>query len=156
LIDQKNVPFDIAQEGQYIDFDDNVLIQVLNSTNDSSDLNESSVVLKVIHEDVSLLLTGDATIENEVEMMKKYNVDADILKVGHHGSSTSSSIEFLTAVSPDNSILSYGDNSYGHPDSDVVQRLEGIYSEIWSTYYDGSILLETGDNGYSMMSGDMY
>lgn len=90
------------------------------------------------------------------DMMKKYNVDADVLKVGHHGSSTSSSLEFLRAVTPDNSILSYGDNSYGHPNSEVVQRLNSVYSEIWSTYYDGSILLETGDNGYTMMSGDMY
>ncbi|GAE92439.1 hypothetical protein JCM21714_1441 [Gracilibacillus boraciitolerans JCM 21714] len=156
LIDQKDIPFEVAQEGQFIEFDENVIIQVLNSTNDSSDLNESSVVLKVIHEDVSVLLTGDATMENEEEMMKKYNVDADVLKVGHHGSSTSSSLNLLRAVTPDNSILSYGDNSYGHPDSEVVQRLYSVNAEIWSTYYDGSILLETGDNGYSMMSGDMY
>ncbi|WP_187442882.1 S-layer homology domain-containing protein [Rossellomorea vietnamensis] len=156
IIDEKNIPFEVAQEGQYLDFDENVIIQVLNSGNDSSDLNESSIVLKVIHEDVSILLTGDATIENEMEMMQNYNVDVDVLKVGHHGSDTSSSKEFIRAVSPDDSIISYGDNSYGHPDSAVVQRLNSVYSEIWSTYHEGSILLETGDNGYSMMSGDMY
>jgi competence protein ComEC len=151
LLDTMNIPVEIPTIGEFIDFDEHLSIQVLNSTNDSSDSNESSIVLNINHEDVDLLLTGDATIENEQDMMKRFNVDADILKAGHHGSSTSSSLNFLQAVSPDITILSYGENSYGHPDSEVVQRLRSVGSEIYSTYYDGNIVLETGENGYSIM-----
>jgi competence protein ComEC len=84
-------------------------------------------------------------------MINMFNVDADVLKAGHHGSSTSSSLDFLQAVSPTITILSYGENSYGHPDSEVVQRFQSVGAEIFSTYYDGNIVLKTDDNGYSIM-----
>jgi competence protein ComEC len=151
LIDTKNIPMEVPAIGEYIDFDEHLSIQVLNSTNESSDTNESSIVLNIKHEDVDLLLTGDASNENEQEMINMFNVDADVLKAGHHGSSTSSSLDFLQAVSPTLTILSYGENSYGHPDLEVVQRLQSVGVEIFSTYYDGNIVLKTGDNGYSIM-----
>lgn len=153
LIDSKDIPFEIPTEGQELNIDEDLFIKVLNSTNDSADLNDSSIVLMVDHEDVSILLTGDATVENEAEMIGKYDLRADVLKVGHHGSNTSSSLQFLEAVQPAVSILSYGDNSYGHPNSTVFERLNTISDEIFSTYEDGSIIVETGDEDYKVSGG---
>ncbi|PWW29392.1 beta-lactamase superfamily II metal-dependent hydrolase [Cytobacillus oceanisediminis] len=153
LIDQKDIPMEIPSKGEFLNIDEDLVVQVLNSTYSSSDLNESSVVLKVVHEDVSFLLTGDATMENEANMTLQYNVSADILKAGHHGSSTSTSSSFLNKVQPSITILSYGDNSYGHPNSEVVLRLKSIGSKIFSTYNDGNIIVESTENGFTVEEG---
>jgi competence protein ComEC len=136
-----------------LNIDEDLIVRVLNSANESSSLNESSIVLKIVHEDVSFLLTGDATVENEEDMLHSFDVSADILKAGHHGSDTSSSINFLKAVQPAFTILSYGENSYGHPYQSVIQRLQSIGSELFSTYNDGNIKVQSTENGYSI-SGD--
>jgi competence protein ComEC len=153
LIDQKGIPLAIPSAGEYLNIDEDLIVRVLNSANESSSLNESSIVLKIVHEDVSFLLTGDATVENEEDMLHSFDVSADILKAGHHGSDTSSSINFLKAVQPAFTILSYGENSYGHPYQSVIQRLQSIGSELFSTYNDGNIKVQSTENGYSI-SGD--
>lgn len=85
LIDQKSIPFQVAQAGQKIDLDPAVDIQVLNPTSTYSDeLNENSVVLKVTYDSTSFLLMGDAGLETEKRLMKAgHDVDSDILKIGH-------------------------------------------------------------------------
>jgi competence protein ComEC len=92
---------------------------------ESSDRNENSLVLELIHGENEFLFTGDATIESELELLKIFEtqIDSDVLKVGHHGSKTSTSQMFLDKVTPDYSILSYGENSYGHPHKEVTDRL---------------------------------
>jgi beta-lactamase superfamily II metal-dependent hydrolase len=149
-IDQKQIPFEIAQEGSFIELDPEVKIQVLNALHESDENNDSSIVLKLSMGDIDYLLTGDADVEIEKEMMAKYNVEAEILKAGHHGSDTSTSQEFIDAVNPETAILSYGENEYGHPSQDVIQRLMNHGADIFSTYEDGSILVVTDGESYEV------
>jgi len=80
-----------------------------------NDLNEWSAVLKLQYKNNSFLFAGDAEIKSETDMLKnKASLEADVLKVGHHGSSTSSSKKFIDAVKPKYAILSIGKNSYGY------------------------------------------
>jgi beta-lactamase superfamily II metal-dependent hydrolase len=149
-IDQKQIPLEIAKEGSYIELDPEVKIQVLNALHESDENNDSSIVLKLSMGDIDYLLTGDADVEIEKEMMAEYNVEAEILKAGHHGSDTSTSQEFINAVKPETAIFSYGENEYGHPSQDVIQRLMNHGADIFSTYEDGSILVVTDGESYEV------
>jgi len=106
-IDEKNIPFRVAQASQTIDFDPAVDIEILNPAKTYSDeLNENSVVLKVTYGDTSFLLMGDAGLETEERMMKAgYDLDSNILKVGHHASRSGSGASFISAVSPEVSVI---------------------------------------------------
>lgn len=89
--------------------------------------NDRSYVVRVVSEDVSMLLTGDASEEVEKKLVALYgdNLRSDILKLGHHGSKTSTSAIFLQTVDPQYAIVSAGiDNRYGHPHAEVIRRVE--------------------------------
>lgn len=151
LIDKKAIPFEVAKTGSLISLDNSVKIQVLNSGDSAEDNNEASVVLKISYGTIDFLYTGDAGVEAEANMISKYNVEAEVLKVGHHGSETSSSQTFINAVKPRVSVLSVGvDNSYGHPDSVVVDRLKAIGSNIYSTAVSGDVIVTTDSKTYSV------
>lgn len=144
LIDQKNIPLEIAQEGSFLDVDSAVKIEVLNALEESSDTNDSSVVLKVSYEESDFLLTGDADAEIEAEMLAEgYNLDSEVLKVGHHGSDTSTSQAFLEAVDPLIAAISVGENSYGHPAPTVMERLTNYGVDLYTTQQNGDILMMT-------------
>jgi competence protein ComEC len=102
---------------------------------DPSDRNENSLVFELIHGENEILFTGDATIETELELLQTFEtqINSDILKVGHHGSKTSTSQLFLDKVSPNFSILSYGENPYGHPHVEVLEKLDKSGGEIFHT-----------------------
>ena len=89
---------------------------------------------------------GDAGVEVEEDLIKKYNLkDIDILKVGHHGSKTSSSKNFINEINPKYSIISVGKNNrYGHPNDSVLNNL--VASNIYRTDQDGSILFKIKNN----------
>jgi beta-lactamase superfamily II metal-dependent hydrolase len=100
-IDKKNIPFETPKRGDNIDFASGIDVEVLNpgSSYFTNDLNQNSIVLRVTDNKVSFLLMGDAGTEAEDAIMQAgYNVDVDILKVGHHGSSTASGVFFISAV----------------------------------------------------------
>ena len=92
------------------------------------------------------MFIGDASSTTEKEIMIKYNLhDIDVLKVGHHGSKTSSSEEFINAINPKYSIISVGKNNrYGHPNKEVLDNLKN--SKIYRTYIDGSIMFKIKNN----------
>ena len=119
LIDQKNIPYNVAQRGQKINLDKDLIIDVLSppTTLFSGDLNQNSIVLKITYGKVSFLLMGDAGAEAESSLIStSYDLKSDILKVGHHGSSSSTSTAFLNDVKPAISIIEVGaGNDYGHP-----------------------------------------
>lgn len=133
--------------------------------NNAKNLNLSSIVIKVQFEDISYLFMGDAEKETEEKILNSFNnetskdkeevqdktkIKANILKVGHHGSDTSSSEKFIKAVAPDVSIISVGkDNSYNHPNSKVIQRLNKIGSKVYRTDEVGNILIEQYKNKVS-------
>lgn len=106
------------------------------------DLNDYSAVLKLIYGNTSFLLTGDAEAVSEAEMLSAgYNLKADLLKVGHHGSESSTTEAFLKAVSPKYAIISVGaGNSYGHPSKQTLDRLAVAGVEVYRTDLAGTIV----------------
>lgn len=106
-----------------------------------TELNDYSIVLRVDFGQTSWLLTGDAEALVEAEMLEGgYDVSADLLKVGHHGSDSSSSAAFLQQVKPANAVISCGaDNSYGHPHESTLEALENTGANLWRTDLQGSI-----------------
>ncbi|MFF5994552.1 MBL fold metallo-hydrolase [Lysinibacillus sp. KU-BSD001] len=100
-------------QGDSIALDNAVNIQVLYANKNASDNNDASLVLKLTYGNVSFMLMGDASKEIETQIAATYDVSAQILKAGHHGSNTSSGLNFMQQVNPKAVILSYGkDNSY--------------------------------------------
>ncbi|KEK13254.1 competence protein [Lysinibacillus sphaericus] len=149
-IDQKNIPYYVPKTGDLIEFDKDVTVKVLNANEHATDNNDASIVLKVVYGNVSFLLTGDAGIALEKEMMQN-DVTSTILKAGHHGSNTSSSEEFIRTVKPEVTILSYGeDNKYGHPHAEVVDRLQAMGSNIYATAESGTIIVATDGVNYTV------
>lgn len=113
-------------------------------------INNYSIVIKLIYKNNSFLFAADAEEYSEMEMLK-YNRDikADVLKVGHHGSCTSSSEKFLRAVSPKYAVISVGYNSfYGQPDKCVLDRLNKTGATLYSTDKRGTIIVTS--NGYNI------
>lgn len=147
LIDQKNIPFVVPKEGDFISLDSDLKIQVLNTYDAGEDNNEGSIVLKVSFKNIDFLLMGDADTQVEQSIMNKYNVEAEVLKVAHHGSNSSSSLSFLQKVRPKASVLSYGaNNTYGHPHENVISRLRSVGSVIYSTALSGDIVMASNGN----------
>jgi competence protein ComEC len=113
------------------------------------DLNNYSIVLRVVYENVSFLLTGDAEIESEKEILSKgYNLKSDVLKVGHHGSISSTSLEYLRVVAPRYAIISVGmNNDYQHPHWETLSKLNTMDIDIYRTDFDGNITFTSnGEN----------
>ena len=111
--------------------------EIMNVDHESEDLNETSIVIELTYGDKKFLFTGDTETTKEKE--RNWN-DIDVLKVAHHGSSTSTSKEFLSQAKPEYAIISCGvNNDYGHPHKEVVNRLKGI--ETYRTDKDGTILV---------------
>jgi len=153
LILDKNIPFTVPEVGDTIPLDDELDITVLNVGEDSDDNNEASIVLKIEYGEVSFLLMGDADTYVEKDILERANVEATVLKAGHHGSDTSSSEKFIQAVKPEVTILSYGkDNSYGHPHADVKSRLERLSSQTYGTAEVGNIVVETDGEDYNVLT----
>lgn len=107
-----------------------------------SDSNNSSVVILLTHGSNKFLFTGDAEFESENDILNNgINISANVLKVGHHGSSTSTGQEFLKAVNPQYAVISCGkDNSYGHPHEETLTALKNTGVQVYRTDEQGSIV----------------
>ena len=163
-IDTEQIPLKSVGEGDSIDLDPTVKIDVLNpsaSLSDGADneaeFNDNSVVLKLTYGEFSALLTGDMQKTNEARLVLKNAtaLDAEVLKAGHHGSRTSSSLPFLKAVTPKVVIISLGaGNNYGHPHQEALDRLSAPGTELMlRTDVDGTITLTAnGGSGYSIVT----
>ena len=140
-----NIPRTTAQRGMRIPFGD-VMLTVLHPsskplTGTASDDNNNSIVLRIDYGPTSLLLTGDAESEAEADIIKAgLPLQADVLKIGHHGSNGSTSAPFLVAVTPSEAVIQVGaDNSFGHPAREVLKRLMDARAEILRTDTNGRI-----------------
>lgn len=121
--------------------------RVLAVDNKAKNLNLASIVIQMKFDDMTYLFTGDAEKEVEEKIAKAEDIKANILKVGHHGSDTSSSEKFIQSVAPEISVISVGkDNSYGHPSQDILDRLEEIGSKTYRTDEVGNIFIEQRKN----------
>lgn len=100
----------------------------------------SSVVTKIVFGNFNMIFMGDASIESEDEYIKRFKLKSEILRVGHHGSSTATSEEFLDSVSPKVAIISVGKNNmFGHPSQEVIDRLRSRGIKIFRTDLNGTI-----------------
>ncbi len=115
--------------------------------------NNSSLVLHISYGKTSFLITGDIETRAENELVSNVNIECDVLKVPHHGSSSSSSPEFIQAADPTYAIISAGrDNSYGHPHFETLDTLESDDIRIYRTDTDGSITFDVTNEGIKGIS----
>lgn len=146
LLDKKNINHYSCINSFSIDKHRFYLLNTRNYDNE----NDNSSVIYFKYNGYSLLLMGDAEINKEMDILDKYYIrDVDFLKVGHHGSSTSSSKEFITTINPRYSLISVGkNNSYGHPNKNVLDNLSN--STIYRTDISGSIKVIINRTGYKI------
>jgi len=145
IVQQKNIQVVQGARGGKINLADGARLEILSPGAETpisaQDTNASSIVAKLIFGENSFLLTGDLPDEQERELINR-NVDirAKILKVAHHGSKYSTSVEFLEKVSPREAVISVGKNNrYGHPNPEVLERLQQKNIKIWRTDEIGDI-----------------
>ena len=124
---------------------DNNKLYFLNNKDYGNENDNSSVIYTELNNH-KFLFMGDAGVEVEEDLIEKYNLqNIDVLKVGHHGSNTSSSKIFIDEINPKYSIISVGKNNrYGHPNDSVLDNLDN--SKIYRTDKDGSIMFKINNN----------
>ena len=137
-----------ARRGMRIHMGEAAYADVLYPDHDVSkgDTNAGSVVLRLVYGDTSFMLTGDApdSVETYLVTLDESALDSDVLKAGHHGSRSSTSAGWLSAVTPDVVVISAGkDNSYGHPHEEVVSRMRASGAAIVSTATLGTVTFES-------------
>ena len=143
----KNLKINVAKAGINLDLGKNVKCEMIapNSADYGEGINNYSAVIKITYGNSKFLFTGDAEKLSEKEILNKnYDVSSDVLKLGHHGSSSSSSKSFLDKVSPKIAIVSCGkNNDYGHPHSETINELTKRKIQIYRTDVDGTIILKS-------------
>jgi len=142
-----DVPIMAAQAGETLILDDGVRMEILNagSVDGDNDRNESSIVAMLTYGQLSVLLTGDAEAAAESRLLQSgRELQAVVLKAGHHGANTSSGEDFLRAVEPQFVVISAGrDNGYGHPHPAMLERAAAVGAVILRTDRMGAIEVES-------------
>ncbi len=143
-IQAKGLKIETAKAGKKLFDDGRLQAEFLAPNSDSySNLNNYSAVLMLTYGNNKFLFMGDAEAESEKEMLYAgFDLSADVLKVGHHGGSASTTDDFLEAVSPSVAVISVGaDNSYGNPHADVLASLSERGADIWRTDEKGTVVV---------------
>jgi len=152
VVEDKGIEYSIARAGQGIDLGSGIKLEVLNPPEGlfegtSHDVDNNGLVLRLSWGLVSFLFTADIREEAELELIgQRANLKSTVLKVAHHGSETSTTSQFLAAVDPEVAVISVGaDNPFGHPGSEVVERLINSVGEdnVYRTDEDGTVELIT-------------
>lgn len=145
---EKNIPNILARAGMVLYLDSKTKIEILFPNQDVSawENNDGSIIARLTYGNFSILLTGDATKKTEQIILAENipkKLKSNILKVGHHGSRTSTSSDLLKIVQPEHAFISVGlNNKYGHPASEVLDLLEKFRIEILRTDESGTIILK--------------
>ncbi|MDP2594177.1 MAG: MBL fold metallo-hydrolase [bacterium] len=145
-----NIPTLVLLEGDSIRYGDNrlAILSPDRALLEHKEINESGIVTMLQSEGTKALFTADIGLSTENMLLKKkYDLAADILKVGHHGSKYSSSENFIAAVRPLVSVIGVGKNRYGHPTARVLETLELVGSSMYRTDEDGTIRIPLGTGG---------
>lgn len=154
LIEEKNINFNKAHGFNQINIDPAISVTILHPCTTMDGINNNSVVLKVQYDNVGFMFTGDAESEAEAYFMEKTDdatLKSTVIKVGHHGSHTSTSRQFIDKVAPQIAIISVGaGNDYGHPNSDILQRIHNTGAQIYRTDLNGDIIICTNGNTYKV------
>lgn len=140
LIGEEGSDIILAKSGQKIVLSQESFLEIIHPLEElGEDSNDTSIAGFLKIKEHSILLTGDISGKKEKELLERYNLKADLLKIAHHGSKTSSTEEFLEEVSPKKAIISVGVNKWGHPSEEVLKRLENFGIEVLLTKESGDI-----------------
>ena len=148
-LQKKNLKINTARAGKVIVDDGGIYAEFLSPTKDKyEDLNNYSSAVRLSYKGKAVLLCGDIEREVEDEILNSgAELQADVLKVAHHGSSTSSSKKFLDSVNCRYALISCGkNNDYGHPHKEVINRLKKMPCEIYNTSVNGDVLFIINDD----------
>jgi len=148
ICNQRKININAVKTGDIIKLDDKTYFDVFSPTNDTdiniTSLNNTSLVLKLAYKGIRMLFTGDAEKDVEERLVSRgKDISADVLKVGHHGSDTSTGEDFLERVNPRAAVISVGRNNFGHPSETVVERLKKSGAVLFRTDEDGAITIKT-------------
>lgn len=123
-------------------------IQIVGVNGNAADHNDSSIILRIVYGETSFLFTGDAEREAEQSVLNSgYTLESTVLKVGHHGSDSSTEYLFLRTVAPKYGVISVGEgNSYGHPTEDALSRLRDADVKVYRTDLQGTIICTSDGN----------
>ena len=151
---KEGIEIQTIKEGMKFDLGNEAKIDVYSPIYESyEEFNDYSPIMKLIFGETELIFTGDAEAHAEADVVAKYpdNLKADVLKFGHHGSSTSSTDEFLQAVSPEYGIISCGvDNKYGHPHREILDKISKYNIKSYRTDIQGQITLTSDGKNISI------
>ena len=154
IIQKKGIPYHQAKAGDNFIFSNNLEIFLLNPLYDSDfynefDFNNASIVVKLFYKNADFLFTGDIEEATEKKLLVWQNIlQSDILKVGHHGSETSTNLEFLDKVNPSIAVITVGKNHFGHPSQKIIERLKDRNIQIYRTDENGTIIIRTNGQEY--------
>ncbi|HEY5561262.1 MAG TPA: ComEC/Rec2 family competence protein [Clostridiaceae bacterium] len=140
----KNLKINVARSGASLNLDPDITCNILAPNSDKyANLNDYSIVLKLIYKSTSFIFMGDAQKLSEDEILSKnFDVKADVLKVGHHGSKTASSKAFLDKCMPSIAVISCGiGNDYNHPHKETLVALKDIGATIYRTDINKTVVL---------------
>lgn len=156
IIEDKNIPVTEAYAGERFSLGSAHCTIVSPGKEDDIDANNDSVVIFLDFMDTECLFTGDMEEKAEEGLLSDgYMIDADILKVAHHGSSTGTSEDFLAAVSPEYAVISCGEeNSYGHPHDETLDLLGEYNLKLYRTDISGDILFMSDGHTIRVVTGD--
>jgi beta-lactamase superfamily II metal-dependent hydrolase len=156
-IDRESIPFRTVSAGDTVSLDPAVSIEILSPAKPlGNDLNDNSIALRISSGTMQMLLMGDAGKSIEERLISEgFDLKADILKVGHHGSRHSSGKDFIHKVSPKVAIISLaGDNEYGYPQKDPLRFLGGSGTQVFRTDTAGTVTIHSTGTGYTVETGD--
>lgn len=147
-----------AIAGKVIELGDGVTLTILHpfesvTGTETNKLHDDVVVAMLKYGELEVILTGDMEVKVERRLiLEGYDLDSDVLKVGHHGSKTSTTEEFLSAVNPEVAVIQVGaDNRYGHPTPEVLERLENYDIKVYRNDLDGDIKLVSDGFSYQII-----
>ena len=156
IIKEKNIKVNIVEAGVKLNIEKNLFFQIL-WPNDEQEVTENSInnnalICKLNYKNFSMLFTGDIEKEAEKVLVENYagknDLKATVLKVGHHGSKTSSTYEFLNLVKPKIALIGVGkNNSFGHPNGEVLEQLHNFDMQIYRTDENGEIDITVNNRG---------
>ncbi|MBQ2926151.1 MAG: MBL fold metallo-hydrolase, partial [Ruminiclostridium sp.] len=136
-------------EDRIIPLNETAYLEIIETGDHWTASNDMSVIAQLVCGEVEVLFTGDMTATAERESLSLFR-DVDVLKIGHHGSKTSTSQEFLEVIRPEYAVASYKQgNSYGHPTAVVLQRLFDMGTTVYGTGKSGNVVLTTNGLDYS-------
>ncbi|MGM9925383.1 MAG: MBL fold metallo-hydrolase [Bacillus sp. (in: firmicutes)] len=147
-IRNKGLKVTTAKAGIELPLDSAVQAEMIAPIGTTNDSNEMSAVVRLVYGENSFLLTGDAGLPSEQDMIASGEMlKSDVLLVGHHGSKHSTGEPFVQAVQPKYAVIQVGKNNYGHPEAEVLARLANAGAKIYRTDTDGTIVFKTDGKG---------